>query len=154
MKQITKSDFTKRTKFSDWKTANVPSVSAGVYAIWDKDELIYCGMSGRQIELAMEQGKTKYGLVTRLNSHASGRLSGDQFCVYVANRLVIPNLKAEDLKKFATGEYKLDTMTKKYIHDHFDYQYVIVQSSSEAYEIENKARKGKLFGVKPFLNPL
>ena len=111
-------------------------------------------MSGRQIEKAIEQGKSKYGLVTRLNSHASGRLSGDQFCVYVANRLVIPQLKAEDLAKFATGEFKLDTMTKKYIHDHFEYQYVIVGSSSEAYDIEDKARRGELFGIKPFLNPL
>ena len=62
-------------------------------------------MSGRDIENAKLQGKKKYGLVTRLHSHASGRLSGDQFCVYVANRLVIPSLKPEDLPKTSSTEF-------------------------------------------------
>ena len=64
-------------------------VSAGVYVVWQGDLLIYAGMSGRQIEKNL--GKKKYGLITRLDSHAKGRLSGDQFNVYVANRLVVPN---------------------------------------------------------------
>ena len=129
-------------------------VSAGVYAIWNKQKLFYCGMSGRDIENAKLQGKKKYGLVTRLHSHASGRLSGDQFCVYVANRLVIPNLKPEDLPRFQSGELKLDTLTKNYIHDHLQYQYCIVDTSKEAYRIEKEARRGILFDEKPLLNPL
>ena len=96
--------FSNRYQFADWPNRDVPLVAAGVYAIWNGDQLIYCGMSGRQIELAATQEKKKYGLVTRLNSHASGRLSGDQFCVYVTNRLVIPNLKKDDLGKFTTGD--------------------------------------------------
>ena len=75
------------------------------------DELIYCGMSGREIE--KNRHKKKYGLVTRLASHASGRLSGDQFCVYVANRCVIPSLTLSDLPKFANGELKLDYLNQK-----------------------------------------
>ena len=102
----------------------------------------------------MSKGKKRYGLVTRLNSHASGRLSGDQFCVYVANRLVIPSLSIDDLPKFKTGELKLDALTKQYIHDHLDYQYVVVDSSNEAFALENKARKGEVFGEVPLLNPL
>ena len=96
----------------------------------------------------------QYGMMNRLNSHASGRLSGDQFCVYVANRLVIPSLTPDDLPKFSSGELKLDALTKQYIHDHLDYQYVIVDSSKEAYEVEHKARRGEIFGKKPVLNPL
>ncbi|MUK30774.1 hypothetical protein GNP44_11885 [Aliivibrio fischeri] len=109
-------------------------------------------MSGREIE--KHTYKKKYGLITRLNSHASGRLSGDQFCVYVANRLVIPSLQAIDLPLFASGELKLDGLTKKYIHDKLEYQYVLLNSSSEAYNIENEARSGKLLGQLPLLNPL
>ena len=146
--------FSNRYQFADWPNRDVPLVAAGVYAIWNGDQLIYCGMSGRQIELAATQEKKKYGLVTRLNSHASGRLSGDQFCVYVANRLVIPNLKKDDLGKFATGDLTLDQLTKAYIHEFLDYQYKLVESSSEAYAVEVHARKGELFGQKPFLNPL
>lgn len=132
----------------------IPSVAAGVYAIWNDEQLFYCGMSGRGIEKAVDEGKRRYGLITRLNSHASGRLSGDQFCVYVANRLVIPELEIVDLPKFSIGELNLDLLTKRYIHDHLNYQYVIVNSSKEAYEIEADARCGEIFGTKPLLNPL
>lgn len=147
-------EFSERFQFADWPNKTIPPVAAGVYAIWNGDKLFYCGMSGRQIEQAIAQGKKKYGLITRLSSHASGRLSGDQFCVYVANRLVVPELKQEELKKFATGELKLDELTKAFIHDHLDYQYVLVESSSEAYSVEDRARKGEIFGRKPLLNPL
>jgi hypothetical protein len=41
-----------------------------------------------------------------------------------------------------------------YIHDHLDYQYVLVDSSAEAYAVEIKARKGELFGQRPRLNPI
>jgi len=145
--------FSDRYRFADWPNSEIPAVAAGVYAIWNGDELFYCGMSGRQIEQAISQGKKKFGLVTRLNIHASGRLSSDQFCVYVANRLVIPKLKATDLKKFETGEFKLDGLTKAFIHDHLEYQYVLVDSSAEAYVVEERARRGEIFGQKPLLNP-
>lgn len=141
-----------RYKFSDWPNKLIPSVAAGIYAIWNGNELFYCGMSGREIEKNLH--KNRYGLVTRLHSHSTGRLSGDQFCVYVANRLVIPSLKQSDLPSFANGQLKLDGLTKLYIHDHLDYQYVLVESSTEAYALEIKARNGELFGQKPRLNPI
>ncbi|EPC4056260.1 TPA: hypothetical protein NKU97_004562 [Vibrio parahaemolyticus] len=144
--------FSKRYKFSDWSNSDIPQVAAGVYAIWKGEELVYCGMSGRQIE--KNRHKAKFGLITRIQSHASGRLSGDQFCVYVANRLVIPSLQPEDLPRFASGELKLDGLTKSYIHENLEYQYLVVESSGEAYDIENKARSGETFGVSPLLNPI
>lgn len=144
--------FSERFKFSDWPNKDIPKVSAGIYAIWKEDELFYCGMSGREIEKNLH--KVKYGLVTRLHSHSTGRLSGDQFCVYVANRLVIPSLKKSDLLLFSSGELKLDELTKSYIHNYLDYQYVLVGSSAEAYRVEIKARNGELFGQKPRLNPI
>ena len=86
-------------------------------------------------------------------SHASGRLSGDQFCVYVANRLVIPSLKPEQLAKFATGELNLDSLTKAYSNERLEYQFAFVQSSAEAYALEKRCREGATFGVKPLFNP-
>ena len=70
-------------------------------------------MSGREIEKNLH--KRRYGLYTRLQAHASGRLSGDQFCVYVANRLVIPELKQEQLEQFRDGHVNLDMLTKEYV---------------------------------------
>src|SRR5262245_55688950 len=100
-------EFSRRHRFSDWPNAEVPAIAAGVYAVWDGDLLVYCGMSGRELEKAASAERSRYGLVTRLASHASGRLSGDQFCVYVANRLVIPGLNQTQLAKFASGELNL-----------------------------------------------
>jgi hypothetical protein len=83
-------DFSPRFRFSDWRNSPVPLISAGNYVIWQGTELLYSGMAGRQFDPEKAGGRLKYGLYTRLASHASGRLSGDQFCVYVANRLIMP----------------------------------------------------------------
>jgi hypothetical protein len=146
--------FTPRFPFASWPNVSVPAVAAGVYAIWMDNELIYCGMSGREIDSKGKAAPKKHGLITRLNSHASGRLSGDQFCVYVANRFVIPCLKAEELPLFASGALTLDARTKKFIHDHLDYAYALVETSADAYELERAARRGDVFDVQPYLNPL
>ena len=146
-------EFSRRHKFSDWPNSEVPAVAAGVYAVWEGDALIYCGMSGREFDKAVASARVKFGLVTRLASHATGRLSGDQFCVYVANRLVIPSLKPEQLAKFATGELSLDRLTKAYIIDKLEYQFAYVQTSAEAYTLEKQCREGVIFGLKPLLNP-
>jgi hypothetical protein len=73
--------------------------------------------------------------------------------VYVANRLVIPSLQTELLSKFALGEITLDRLTKAYIQSNLDYQFAIVDSSKQAFELEIRARQGTVFGQKPLLNP-
>jgi hypothetical protein len=147
-------DFSERFRFAHWPNVKIPKIAAGVYAIWNESELIYCGMSGREIEsIVRSERATPYGLVTRLASHASGRLSGDQFCVYVANRLVIPRLQHAELSQFADGSLTLDSLTKRYIHQNLVYQYCLVEGSKVAYQLEATARGGEIFGQKPFLNP-
>lgn len=146
--------FSSRLPFSDWPNREVPLVSAGIYAIWRGQQLFYCGMSGRSLGTIDLVGKKKYGLTTRLASHASGRLSGDQFCVYVANRVVVPALTPEDQLELADGAITLDQLTKQFIREHLDYQYTIVNTGKEAFDLEKLARNGGLFGSKPFLNPL
>jgi hypothetical protein len=152
--RMSRDRFSLRFPFSAWPNPSVPAVAAGVYAIWKASELIYCGMSGREFDSKSKAAPKKYGLVTRLNSHASGRLSGDQFCVYVANRFVIPSLTPEELPLFATSALTLDVRTKAFIHEHFDYAYALVETSADAYELERAARRGDVFGVQPYLNPL
>ncbi len=148
------SAFSPRYRFADWPNPAIPLVAAGVYAIWHGDSLVYFGMSGREIERVTEAGnRREYGLVTRLRSHWSGRLSGDQFCVYVANRLVIPGLRPEHLPEFSKGKLTLDALTRIYIHQHFEYQYLITETSAEAYAIEVAAKRGEVFGTAPLLNP-
>ena len=146
--------FTQRFKFSNWPNREIPSVAAGVYTVWKNSDLIYCGMSGREIDIKAKASLKKYGMITRLASHASGRLSGDQFCVYVANRFVIPSITAEELLLFESGKLTLDARTKTFIHEHLEYAYALVEKSADAYNLERAARRGELFGMKPHLNPL
>jgi hypothetical protein len=71
--------------FADWPNPAVPVFGAGVYTIWHGDgPFIYVGMSGRGMTAETIPRNKPQGLYTRLQSHASGRRSGDQFCVYVA----------------------------------------------------------------------
>jgi hypothetical protein len=147
-------EFSSRHRFSAWPNAYLPAVAAGVYVVWEGATLIYGGMSGREFEKAVASQKRRFGLVTRLASHATGRLSGDQFCVDVANRLVIPSLDPQVLSRFASGELSLDALTRAYIHERLEYQFAIVASSAQAYALERECRKGSRFGMKPLLNPL
>ena len=83
----------KLLSFDDKPSWNAPTVSCGVYTVWKGDEFLYVGMSGRNInesniQILEDQGK-KIGLITRLESHASGMRSGDQFCVYVSDLFVL-----------------------------------------------------------------
>jgi hypothetical protein len=119
-----------------------------------RGRLIYCGLSGREFEKAVAAGRVRFGLTTRLASHASGRLSGDQFYVYVANRLVIPGLTPEHLATFASGELTLDSLTRDFIKSHLEYQFAIVKSSASAYALEKNCRMGTTFGTEPLLNPV
>jgi len=141
----------KRYWFRDWPNRVIPAVAAGVYVVWRGDELIYAGMSGKDIE--KKQQKRKYGLVTRLSSHASGRLSGDQMNVYVANRFVVPQINAAQRAQFAAGTLRLDMLTRQYIHQHFQYQYLVVKRTDEAYALERLCKCGHIFSQRPYLNP-
>ncbi len=59
----------------------------------------------------------------------------------------------EQLVRFGTGELRLDSLTKTYIYEKFEYQFAIVPTSKEAFALEAKCRTGAVFGMKPLLNP-
>lgn len=139
-------------RFRDWPDAEIPPVAAGVYCIWDKDgRFIYVGMSGREISKRKHSRKI-YGLVTRLGSHASGRLSGDQFCVYVANRIIIPELKEEEKELFRQEKLTLDMKVKDYVKENLSYRYILVDHENEAVELERYIQEYGMNGELPYLN--
>jgi hypothetical protein len=74
---------------------------------------IYIGMSFKNLQ-------------SRLNQHASGRRSGDQFCVYVSDRLVMKNLTDEQLDGISQGTYSLDHQIRNYILTELSYRYLLV----------------------------
>ena len=140
--------------FSDWPNPAVPSFGAGVYTIWHNDSrLIYVGMSGRGITADTVHRNTPQGIYTRLQSHASGRRSGDQFCVYVADRLVLPTLSPEDIAAIASGRHQMDAFVRRYIHENLSYRFVMVPDGAAAYAVEKAIKRGEWEHGRPLLNP-
>jgi hypothetical protein len=139
--------------FSNWSTADVPRSGAVVYTIWNREgSFIYVGMSGRSFTGSAE-GNGKAGPWGRLNSHASGRRSGDQFCVYVADRLVLPTLH-DRIQEIADGTLSLDVATRDYIRANLGFRWVCMESGKAAFELERRLQKGEAARGKPLLNPL
>jgi len=78
-----------------------------------------------------------------MQSHASGRRSGDQFCIYIHDIFVIPELIKTG--KYESGRGWLDKVTQKYIHDNLRYRFVSFLSDDSdviVRRLENKIKKG------------
>lgn len=144
-------------RFADWPNQDMPRAAAGVYSIWNtRDEFMYVGMAGHgksalDIQAALANGKTT-GLRDRLNSHASGRRSGDQFCVYVQDLLLLPRLTSEDIDLIVARQLTIDRLVRDYVHENLSYRYVITEDGKSALELERQIIGGAL-GDHPILNP-
>jgi hypothetical protein len=140
--------------FRDWPNEAVPRFGAGVYTIWHADgRFIYVGMSGRSITSDSKPGKSPHGLYTRLRSHFAGRRSGDQFCVYVADRLVLPSLTTNDIEEVISGRHPMDVHVRTYIHENLGYQFAMLPDGRAAFALEMSIKNGKWPHGKPLLNP-
>jgi hypothetical protein len=134
--------------FADWPHSDIPTIGSAVYTVWDRDgSFVYVGMSGRS------QTAVGRGVWGRLNSHASGRRSGDQFCIYVCDRLVLHGLHNR-LSEVATGELSLDQATRSYIRERLGYRFVVVNTPQQAFDLERLMQRGGTGAGMPFLNGL
>jgi hypothetical protein len=146
-------------RFQDWPNDQVPRRAAGVYTVWDGERLLYVGMSGRamtaeDLEVSAGGRVVAKGLWTRLNAHSSGRRSGDQFCVYVCDRFVVPALTPSQQHQLAAGGLSLDNLTRSFVHDRLAYRFVVTADGAEAARLEAEVRRGALSVGRPYLNPL
>jgi hypothetical protein len=146
-------------RFQDWPNELVPKRAAGVYTIWEDDRLLYVGMSGRamtaeDLEVSEAGRIVAKGLWTRLNAHASGRRSGDQFCVYVCDRFVVPALTPSQQQQLAASSLSLDSLTRTFVRERLTYRFVVTTEGAEAAKLEETVRRGVLSAGKPYLNPL
>jgi hypothetical protein len=140
--------------FADWPNPSVPAFGAGVYTVWHNDgHFIYVGMSGRGITAETIRRNTPQGIYTRLRSHASGRRSGDQFCVYVADRLVLATLTQKDIADIASGRHQMDAFVRRYIHENLSYRFVMLPDAAAAFAVEAAIKSGKWEHGRPLLNP-
>jgi hypothetical protein len=150
-------------RFADWPIRTMPIVAAGVYTIWDAERFLYVGIGGHgKTEEVLDKERRDrpvwkvsalFGLADRLNSHASGRRSGDQFCIYVCDRLVLPVLTPAQIREVGSGKLSLDDETKTYIKSHLTFRFIEAASGKKASAIEREIQAGALEVGRPFLNP-
>ena len=144
--------------FRNWPNPDVPPVSAGAYTIWLDDGLLYAGMAGRgltqeRIAHSLMLGSKPTGLVKRLASHASGRRSGDQFCIYVCDRFIVPDLSKAELLALREGDRILDRRTRSFIRERLAYRFKLTRDGAEALALEHEVCRGALQAGPPWLNP-
>jgi hypothetical protein len=135
-------------RFADYATLTnvIPGSGAGVYTIWDDaGGLVYTGIAGRN-----PAGK---GLASRLRGHASGRRSGDQFCVYVADHYVLPELSGEQIEAIRDSRLSMDSLVREKIHAAFGFRFVVADDYKTAIQVENLVKSGRLQAGRPRLNP-
>jgi hypothetical protein len=121
-----------------------------VYTIWNRaGHFIYVGMAGRG-DTSTSRGFGPFG---RLNSHASGRRSGDQFCVYICDRLVLPAIR-DRIDEIAAGTFSLDAAPRQYVRAELGFRMVEVTDGREALQVERLVQRGAFSVGQPLLNPL
>jgi hypothetical protein len=135
-------------------------VAAGCYTIWEAgDQYLYAGMAGRGMTAAAvtaaranSRGRVT-GLRNRLASHQNGGRSGDQFCVYVFDLFVVPNLTSVDIEAVGRCERRFDDDVRTYVQDHFSYRWYETEDAKTAFDLERHLVTTGLRGSPPFINP-
>ena len=83
--------------FKDDHTEHIPEYGSMIYTVWDSDEkFIYVGVGG--------VGK-KRDPRSRINQNRNGGRSGDQFCVYIQDYFIIPDLLRKNHSKIQKGDF-------------------------------------------------
>ena len=135
--------------FADDNKKHVPSYGSIVYTVWDlKNNFIYVGIGGTQKKPVANRNPR-----SRIKEHSSGRRSGDQFCIYVHDFFVLPNI-------LKTGTYQpkkgyLDKLTKEYLHKNLRYRVKVFQTDDSikiVRSLESKIKRGVFGFPAPLLN--
>lgn len=148
--------------FSTWEEqAGVPHVAAGVYAIWhDSDgRFLYVGLGGRgltaeRIAVMRKAGERRKALWSRLHAHASGRRSGDQLAIYIADCFIVPSMTRAEIEAVASRTLEVDGLVRRYVDEHLAFRWVETPDAATAVAVEQRIRRGGWAHGKPFLNPL
>ena len=122
--------------FRDDHTEHIPKFGSMIYTVWNtSNQLIYVGVGGVG---------PKRNPRSRINQHRSG----DKFCIYIQDYFVLPELMKNNQYLLKKG--LLDKETKKYIHNHLYYRFIIIEDivRSKLIEIEETIKKG-VFGYPP-----
>lgn len=107
--------------FSTGNVTEIPSWGSIIYTVFlDQSQYIYVGIGGLAGKTANDRNPR-----SRILQHSQGRRSGDQFCIYIQDFYVIPELIGS---KYTPKKGYLDQLTKDFIQSRLSYRYLVVQT--------------------------
>ncbi len=116
--------FSNEVELRQFTTRNVneiPSWGSIIYTVFlDRTAFIYVGIGGLSGSAVKDRNPR-----SRIIQHSQGRRSGDQFCIYIQDFYVIPQLVGQD---YTPKKGYLDRLTKEFIQSRLTYRYLVVQS--------------------------
>ena len=136
-------------RFSEDPKDHLPLRGSIIYTVFDRREkFIYVGIAG------IQKLPDRRSSISRMMSHRSGRRSGDQFCVYVHDAFVIPELVKKG--SYAPSRGLLDRLTKEYIQENLSYRFCSFKTDDSIGIVRSleKQIKNGCCGLKPYLNGL
>lgn len=108
-------------QFSTGNVTDIASWGSIIYTVFlDQSEYIYVGIGGLAGKTVKDRNPR-----SRILQHSQGRRSGDQFCIYIQDFYVIPELIGS---KYTPKKGYLDQLTKDFIQSRLSYRYLVVQT--------------------------
>jgi hypothetical protein len=108
-------------QFSTTDINHIAEYGSILYAVFlDRSEFIYVGIGGTMGKTVEDRNPR-----SRIKQHAQGWRSGDQFCIYIQDFYVIPELLKADYKP---KKGYLDQLTRDFIQSRLTYRYLVIQS--------------------------
>ena len=136
--------------FSNPAVENIPQFGSIIYTVWNtNNDFIYVGIGGVKTGVPLSQRNPR----SRISQHSSGMRSGDQFCVYVQDFFVIPEIVKSE--KYVPEKGLLDKLTKEYIHKNLSYRFKVFQDENSieiVRSLESKIKRGESSFGNQFLN--
>jgi len=135
--------------FTNKNVQSIPEYGSIIYTVFlDKTDFIYVGIGGLSGDSVKKRDPKG-----RMKQHTQGNRSGDQFCIYIQDFYVIPQIIN---KPYVPKKRYLDTLTKDFIQTRLSFRYIVIQtedSNTVVRRLEREVQSG-IHSVKPLLNPL
>lgn len=134
-------------KFDTSDINHIPDFGSIIYTVFlDKTEFIYVGIGGLAGNNVNDRNPS------RIRQHSQGNRSGDQFCIYIQDFYVLPELLG---KEYSPKKGYLDQLTKEFIKNRLSYRYFVIQSDDShkaVRHLEREIQSGRFGHPLPKLN--
>ena len=134
--------------FSLESIRQIPEFGSILYAVFlDKTEFIYIGIGGLSGASAKSRDPR-----SRIRQHTQGRRSGDQFCIYIQDFYVIPDLIRSD---YTPRKGHLYELVRDFIQSRLSFRFVVFQTDDSdqiVRRLEREIQSGQHQNQLPTIN--